>query len=194
MWLPGAVGIFHPHHEDATVAVDVLLVEALASLLEGIGTHARAHETGPIRESQLGAVGIEARDHIEGAGVEHSRYAVVPAVATEEVVEKVERGGAAGDLGGVDIGVEPQRRLLLGGAGVQVGDGGEPDVAALIGLADALQPQQLGPALGPSLQQRAELVVAVETVERRRLLRRHLLRPGDRTRPRASTAAGCPGA
>src|SRR5680860_826698 len=112
MRLPGAVGILHPHHEDAPVAVDVLLVQTLAAMWEGIGPDARSHEPRPVCERQLCAVGVEARDDVEGPGVEDRRDARVAPVAAQEMVDEVKGGGAAGYLVGVDICIEPQLGLL----------------------------------------------------------------------------------
>ena len=80
MRLPGAVGIADPHHQDAAVSVEVLLVEAINLLDERPRAGARADEAGPVGERQLRAVGVEPWDDVERAGVDDASDALVAAV------------------------------------------------------------------------------------------------------------------
>jgi hypothetical protein len=85
------VRIAHAHREDAAVAVDVLLVEAVDRLLvEGIAARRRADVARPLGERELGAVGVDARAEVDGARVEQLRDLGVAAVAGEQLVEVVE--------------------------------------------------------------------------------------------------------
>ena len=166
MRLPGAVRILEAHHQDPAVAVDVLLVQAVLLVEPRIGPDAGADEPRPVGERELGAVGVQARDDVERARVEAARDLLVAPVAAQQLVEEVQRGGAAGHLERVDVRLDEQRRLVEVGAGVEVRDRREPDVAALERLPDALEPEELGPLLGPALEDLRQLVVPVEPVER----------------------------
>ena len=61
----------------------------------------------------------------------------------------------------MDVGVDPQRRLALVGAGREAGDRDQPDVAALETPADALQSPQRRITRGVIVQQPGQFVVAV---------------------------------
>ena len=163
--LPGAVGVGHAQREDATVAVDVVLVEAggAVPIAPRPRARARAQVPGRVGHGQLGPVGVQAGHDVErprGAGARHGGAGV-----GEEPVDEVQRGHRAGELGGVDVGVDPHRRLGVVGAGGGVGDGHQPDVAALVRAADALERGQRGVLAHQARQFGGELVVAEEAVE-----------------------------
>ena len=90
-----------------------------------------------------------------------------PVVVAEQVVQPVQAGGAARQLGGMDVAVCPEGGLVGVGAGVPVGQREQPDVAALEALADGAQRQQIGPRRGVVVQQPRQLGMAVELVETR---------------------------
>lgn len=56
----------------------------------------------------------------------------------DELIKDAEHRAAGADLAGVDVAVAPEAGFVFGGAGAAVGDGGAPDVAALVALANAL--------------------------------------------------------
>ncbi len=152
MRLPGAVGIADPHHQDPAVSVQVLLVEPVELLDERPRTGARPDEARPLGERQLGAVGVQAWDDVERAGVEDAGDSLVAAVLGEEPVDQVERGGRTRHLHRVDVGLDQKCGLLERRPGLGVRDRGQPDVPALVALADRLEGEQLGPLVGPTLE------------------------------------------
>ncbi len=153
MRLPRAVRIADPHHQDAPVAVEILLVEPVELLREGPGPSAGADEPGPVGQCQLGAVGVQPRDDVEDACVEGARHPLVASVPREQAVHHVERRRGAGHLDRVDVGLDQQRRLFECRPGLGVRDRGEPDVPALVALADRLDGEELGPLAGPALEE-----------------------------------------
>ena len=138
-------------------------------LLERVAPRRRADVARPVGEREFGAVGVQARAQVDRARVEQpgdlaARFAV-GAVRGHEVVQVVQHRRARGQFGGVDVAVGPEGRLVLGRAGRGVGDGGDPDVAALEALADARDRDQPGVGVGIVEQQPGQRVVAVEGVE-----------------------------
>ena len=167
--LPSAVRIGDAHEEDPAVAVDVLGGQALDRLLvEWITARRRADVARPVGERELGAVGIEARAQIDRARVEQLRDLGVGAVFCEQLVQEIEHRRRRRQLGGVDVAVGPERRLVLGGAGRDVGDRRDPDVAPFEALADRADRRQGRKRLRVFEQQLGQLVVPVEDVEVRR--------------------------
>jgi hypothetical protein len=109
------VRIGDAHEEDLAVAVDVLGGEAIDRLLVvGIAARRRADVARPVGERELGAVGIETRAEIDGARVEQVRDLGIAAVLGEQLVQEVQHRRRCGQLGGVDVAVAPERRLVLG--------------------------------------------------------------------------------
>src|SRR4029453_833598 len=82
-----------------------------------------------------------------------------------QALYRVRRRRCAGDLDRVDVRLDQERRLLEIRSSLGVGDRRKPDVTALVGLADRLGPEELGPFLGPALEDVRQLVVPVEPVE-----------------------------
>ena len=164
--LPRAVRIGDAHEEDAAVAVDVLGGEALDRLLvERIAPRRRADVARPVGERELGAVGVQARAEIDRARVEQLRDVGIAAVLGEQLVEEVEHRRRRGQLGGVDVAVGPERRLVLGRAGREVGQRRHPDVAPFVALADRADRRQRRERLRVLEQQLGQVVVLVEGVE-----------------------------
>lgn len=79
-------------------------------------------------------------------------------------MDEVQRGRAAGDLDRVDVRLDEEARLLGRGAGVEVRDGREPDVAPLVRLPEALDLDQARGLLRPRLEQLGQLRVGVPAV------------------------------
>ncbi len=166
MRLVAAIGIGDAHGEYASVAVDVFHVEAVDRLLvEGIGPRRGADVLRPVGERPFGAVGIDARAHVDRARVHEPRDVRVLAVTLLERVQVMQAGGRSGELRGVDVAVDPEGGLVGGRARVRVGRRDDPDVAALVARAHALHGKKPRMARREALQQRGEVVVAVETVE-----------------------------
>jgi hypothetical protein len=90
----------------------------------------------------FGAVGGEAGEDVEGLLVEEAGDEVVRAVILQQVFDQVQRGHRAGNLAGVGVAVHPEGRLLRGGAGLPVGELGEPDLTPLDAPADGFDPAQ----------------------------------------------------
>jgi hypothetical protein len=77
----------------------------------------------PVGQRQLGAVGVQARHHVDHARVQQlARLRVARFVAVQQLVQPVQAGGAGRQLGGVDVAVDPERRLVDVFTGVPVGD------------------------------------------------------------------------
>ena len=143
MRFPGAVRIAHAHHQDAPVAVQVLLVQAVLLVEQRIRTHARAYEARPVGQGELGPVGVETRNDVERARVEDARDLLVGRVALKEALDEVQRGGAPGHLERVDVRLDQEGRLVEVGARLEVRDRRQPDVTALVRLADRLHANEL---------------------------------------------------
>ena len=87
MRLPGAVRVLDPHHQDPSVAVDVLLVEPVLLVEARVRPDARADEVRLVGERELGAVRVEPRDDVEDARVETARDLRIAPVAAQELVD-----------------------------------------------------------------------------------------------------------
>ena len=87
-------------------------MEPVELLDERPRTGARPDEARPVGERELGAVGVQAWDDVEGARVEDAGDSLVAAVLREQPVDQVQRGGAARHLDRVDVGLDQERRLL----------------------------------------------------------------------------------
>src|SRR5207302_3906524 len=90
-------------------------------------------------ETSLGPVRVQARDDIEGTSVERARHELVLAMSDEQPVNEVERRRAPGPLHRMDIGFDQESRLVGVYAGLGVRDCDEPDIAALVRLADGIE-------------------------------------------------------
>ena len=73
----------------------------------------------------------------------------------DEVLQQVAGGDGGRQLDGVDAGVDPVRRLGVVGAGRRVGDGDQPQVAALVRRAVRLDGDEVGVGGGELVQPRA---------------------------------------
>jgi hypothetical protein len=80
-------------------------------------------------------------------------------------MEQVQGGGRAGDLGGVDVRIDPDGGLFVVRPGPGVRHRGEQDVAALVRLADDFDGHQVGPCRRERADGGDQLVVRVEAVE-----------------------------
>lgn len=90
-----------------------------------------------VGQGPFGAVGVEAGDEVEGAGVEGVGDFVVLPVAGEQFVEEVEYGRRGRRLCGVDVAIGPVGGFFCVGAGAEVGDSDDPDVASFVAGAEA---------------------------------------------------------
>ena len=137
-----------PSMSSTRQAVDRLLVERIAP-------RRRADVARPVGERELGAVGVQARAEVDRARVEQLRdlSASLPCRRRRPAGAGSRAPRSRGQLGGVDVAVGPERRLVGGGAGGDVGDGRDPDVAALVALADRAHRHQRRVRLGVVEQQ-----------------------------------------
>ena len=165
MSLPGAVRVLDPHHQDPPVAVDVLFVEPVLLVEPRVRTDARADELRLVGERELGAVRVEPGDDVEDARVEAARDLRIAPVAAKELVDEVQRRRAARHLERVDVRLDEEPGLVEVGSRLEVRDRRQPDVAALVRRADALDADELRLLLGPALEDLGQLVVPVEPVE-----------------------------
>ncbi len=163
--LPLPLRVRHAHRDDVPVAVDVLRDQAVDPVLAGQEAAVAAPGMVGRLQRELRAVGVDAGDDVERLRVDQPRHLLVGAVAGQQAVDRVERGRAGGVLLGVDLRVDVEAGLLLGRAGVGVGDRHEPDVATPVGLGDGGQGGELRIRLGQRLQVRGQGVVVVIGVE-----------------------------
>ncbi len=121
--LPAAVCIGHAHAEHAAVAVDVFDVQAIdRRFVERVRACRRADVARLVGQRQFGAVGVQPRADVDRARVQQVRdapaFVVIDAEVQHQVVQPVQAGGAGGELGGVDVAVDPEGRLVAVRAGV----------------------------------------------------------------------------
>ena len=135
---PFAERIGDPHLEDLAVAVHIGGTQPFGYLVEGKRADIRAHVLAG-HEAMLGAVGAQAGQDVEGAGIEEMRDLRVDPVVAGEVIDRVERRRRARELRRVDVGIDPVRGLLLRLSGLALRDLDHDQVAALMALADRLQ-------------------------------------------------------
>ena len=167
--LVAAVRVGDAHRQDAAVAVDILRRQAVDRLLiERIAPRARADVARPVAQRELGAVGVQARTQVDSARVEQVGDLWVAAVARHQVMQVIQHRGAGGQLGGVDVAVGPERRLVGVRPGRAVGDAHRPDLAPLETAADRFEADEIRISGGVFPQQRGERGVLVEDVEARR--------------------------
>ena len=172
--LVGAVRVGHAHLQHAAVAVDVFHRQAFYRLfVVGVVARAAANMARLVGQRQLGAVGVQARHHVDHARVQQVLDLHVGVVSRQQLVQPVQAGGAGSQLGGVDVAVHPEGGLVGVGAGAGVRQRQQPDVAAFMALAQAAELHELRRRIGVILQQAREFVVAVELVETRYGQRRH---------------------
>ncbi len=165
---PRAVGVREPHLQDAAVAVDVLLVEARPAVRVGERprAHTRAAEAGAVGEDPLGAVGVDARDHVERARAQRpGDGGVAGGVPVDEALEQPTRGDRRGQFHGVDAGVDPVRRLGVVRPGGVVRDGHEHQIAPLERPSIGLDGHQIGVSGSELIDPGDQFVVAQEPVE-----------------------------
>ncbi len=166
MLLVGAVRVGQAHVEHAAVAVHVLHRHAVGRLLvERVAARGRADEARHVRQRQLGAVGVQARHHVDHAGVQQVGQARVGGVVREQVMQVVQRRGAGREFGGVDVAVDPERGLGRVGAGGLAREHQQPDVAPFVAVADGAQLDDVGARGGIGLQQGRQFRVAREAAE-----------------------------
>ena len=156
----------HTHGEDAPIAVDILDGQALhGRLIVGIGARGGADVPGPVGQREFRAIGVEPGHQVNGARVQQMRGLRIGAPVADQVVKVVKAGGAGGELGRVDVAVQPECGLVDIGAGGRVGEDHGPDVPPLMALADGAHRHQVGPGRHVGHQQRRECLVAEEFVE-----------------------------
>jgi len=173
---PPSVGVRHAHRQDPPVAVDVLDVQARPPV--GVPPwprpRARTPESGAIGQDPLGAVGIDPGHDVERPRAKRAHDLVVAIdVPGDETLDQVGGGNGGGELDGVDAGVDPMGGLGVVRARRRIGDGDQPEVAALVRAAVRLERHELGTGSRHFVQPRHELVVAEESVELVRHRRGH---------------------
>ena len=93
--------------------------------------------------------------------VEQRGAARIIAVAVQHRLDEVERTHAAGNLGGVEISIEPESRFLGVQASRPIGQGQAPNGAPLVAGTDTSKRTKLWIRLGKALQGLLHLVGAV---------------------------------
>jgi len=81
------------------------------------------------------------------------------------VIEEAQARGRGGELGRVDVAVDPEGGFVAGLARGGVRGRDQPDVAPLVAPAEARNREEVGPAAGEAVQDLGELGIAVEPVE-----------------------------
>jgi hypothetical protein len=163
--LPFPERVRDAHGDDVTVAVDVLGLEAAVAIRAREVAAVAAPEVVGRLQRELGAVGVDPRQHVEDLLVDEAGDLLVAAVVGEELVDGVERHGRGGVFLGVDLGVQVVAGLAGAGSGGGVGDLHEPHVAAPEALPDRAQRGQPRVGGGERPQLLGELCVVVVAVE-----------------------------
>ena len=131
---PCTVWINDAHGEHTAVAVDVVLHEAWP--LMAISPRPRAHAAAAIDrrigQRRLNPIGVDARHHIEGASTKRFECChIVAFVRGGEMMQQIQRGCAARDLDGMNVGVDPIGRLGVRLTSSCIGHCNEPQRPAL---------------------------------------------------------------
>src|SRR6185312_1798671 len=87
------------------------------------------------------------------------------AESTGERVKEIEAGTGSRNLGGVDIAVHPESRLLGIRSGREGGDGDEPDISSLVALPNALNTNQTWILLAVCAENIGEVIIPVEDIK-----------------------------
>jgi len=165
--LPVACRIDDSHLQDAAVAVDVLRMQAVLLVLERIGPGAGADVFGRDGQRKLRAVRIEARNDIDHLLVEDARDPGVRPVAIDQPRDEMERGHGRGDLGRVNVGIDPERWLLHVRARFPVGQDDQRDIAAFMRLAQHREGHDVPVLRSERGQNTGQLCIIVISVEGR---------------------------
>ncbi len=149
-----AIGAGLAHVARLAVAIDVGGLPERVVLVGAVVHRARA-DVAALLEHFLGAVGRNARDHVEERLPDRIRHVlrqglaarlVLALVDGEDVLGHGQRHAGAADLGGVHVAVDPDGGADLVGIAA---DRQDRDVAALGGLADGAEADEAGMLLGP---------------------------------------------
>ena len=166
MLLPRAVGVSHAHLQQAAVAVDILGQQALGRLLVvRIAACRRAHVARPVGHRPFGAVGVDARRHVQRAGVELARDLLVVAVVLQQPVDEVQAGARCRQFDRVDVAVDPVGGLVLRRASGEAGQRQQRDRPAFVAVSDLAVGGNVGSLGSEGLEQADQVVVAVEAGE-----------------------------
>ena len=120
VFLPCTVGIGDAHREDATVAVNVLGVQSgpTMSVAPRPRPHARAVVQRTIGQRVFDTVGIHPRRNVEGARLQRiNDRRITCAEPRHQVVDDEQRRDATRHLYGMDVRIDPVRRLHVVAAG-----------------------------------------------------------------------------
>ncbi len=116
-------------------------------------------------DEDLTGVGIHGGDDVEDPLVQEAGGELVLPVVAEQELDDVECHLRALDLVPVDVGVDVEAGLPLGGACLRVGESHGPDVPASVALPRRSEGHEPWVGLGEGREARRELGVAVEVVE-----------------------------
>ena len=130
VWGPGAVLVLDAHEENASVAVNVLLVVAIGRIDTRVRPDARPDPLPGQRG--LGAVRAQPGDDVERARVERARDALVGSVLVEQALDEVESRRRRCELCCVDLRLDEERGFLVRRTRVEVRHRHEPDVASFV--------------------------------------------------------------
>jgi len=111
------------------------------------------------------AVGVDHRDNVEGRRVDHRRDARIVAVAGQQRVDEVQRRLAAEELAAVDVAVDVEAGLFVGGSGCRVVDLEGEDPASAKALTDLVQGHQFVVPCRGGFEVGLDLLHAVVVVE-----------------------------
>ena len=171
-----AARIAHPHRARLAVAVDVAQDPAGLAALDAVIARHRAHRAAELQHG-LGAVGRDPRHHeehdlaqaLEDRRRQGERLGI--GVEAQRVLGDRQGDARSGELGGVQVAVDPRRRPDALGLGA---DRHEPDVAALRGPGERADPAQRRERLGPRVELRGQLfVVEVSVAKAQREIGEH---------------------
>jgi hypothetical protein len=163
--LPIAGRVGNAHLQDAAIAINILGVEAVLLVLERIRSRAGADVPRLPGQCPLRAVGVEPRHHVDGLLVKYARDLGVAAIALGQLLDEVERSHRGGHFGGVDVGINPERRLLGVRPGLPVGQHDQRDLPPLVRFAQRGDLHDAGVLLGQPRQAFGQLGVGVVGVE-----------------------------
>ena len=116
-------------------------------------------------QRKFGPVGVDARDDVEHLLVDKARDLLVRAVVRQQMMDRVERGGARRVFLGMDLRVDVEGGLLVPRPRVGVRDLHRPDVAAPVGLRDRPQRGELRVGRRQRVEMRRHGLVIVVGVE-----------------------------
>ena len=162
--LPRSGRVLEPHQGDQAVAVDVLLDQTVLLLRVRERADRRADIARAAGENPLHAVDVDRRDDIGSRLGQQPRDRGIGFGIGQDMVEQPEDRRDARHLAGMNVGVDIIRGLGVLRAGGLVGQSQRPDVAPLVGRADALDREEIRVFRDPAMEQLGQVVIAVVAI------------------------------